>query len=236
VATAALRRGALLCGAALLVAGCANKPTQDANEPSGDFPVAVDASFPDDQKLAQDSRLQVEVENVGDETIPNANVTVDGFSKLLRDPNDPARVDPRQADPQRPVFVVDKSPSEFNRERSTTNQSLVDREVNPPAGNDTAYVDTYSLGQLAPGDTAVFRWDVSAIDPGPYKITYRVNAGLDGKAKAVDEDGGGQPIGEFAGVIQDEAPGARVADDGETIVTSDGRRISDQRGVPRGDD
>jgi hypothetical protein len=236
VAIAALRRGALLCGVALLVAGCGmNKPTQDANEPSGEFPVRVEASFPEEQKLAQDSRLEIEVENVGDGVIPNANVHVEGFSKLLRDPSDPARIDPQQADPERPIFVINKSPIEFERDRSPVNQSLVDREIDPPSGKRTAYVSTYSLGELAPGDTAVFRWNLSAIDPGPYKLSYEVNAGLDGRAKAVDEDGE-RPTGEFAGVIQDSSPAARVAGDGETVVTSDGRRIEDQRGIPRSDD
>jgi hypothetical protein len=237
VARRAASRSALLLGAALLVAGCgsstASLPRQDEDEPAGEFPVdVVRATFPEEQKLAQDSRLEIEVKNTGKETIPNISVTLEGFQRKLRDPNDPSQIDPSVADPERPVFVVDKSPVDFQRNRFPVNQSLVDREVNPPAGGDTAYVDTYSLGELAAGDTAIFRWDVSAVESGRYELRYEVNAGLDGKADAVD-DQGELPHGKFAGVVESTSPEARVAGDGETIVTDDGRRITDHRGVIR---
>jgi hypothetical protein len=232
VGTAALGRGALLCGMVLLVAGCGAQPSQDEDEPEGEFPVRVEeVSFPKKQKLAKDSRLTIEVRNVGDETISDISVTLDGFSKKLEDPYDPGEVDPNVADPSRPVFVVDQSPVEFLRSRVPVDQSLVDREVNPPYGRETAYVNTYSLGELAPKDTALFRWDVSAVEAGPYKLEYTVNVGLDGVAEAVSE--GGEPLeGDISGVISDRSPAARVlSSDGETIVTRDGRRIENQRGV-----
>ena len=53
---------------------------------------------------------------------------------------------------------------------------------------------------------------------GDYKVTWRVNAGLDGKAKAVAQGGGPAPSGTFAGTISNKAPTVRVADDGHTIV------------------
>lgn len=236
VARVACRRGALLLGAATLLGGCGAMPSQDEDEPVGEFRVdVVRATFPKEQKLAKDSQLEIAVKNAGEETVPNINVTVGGFSRKERDPNDPSQTDPTLADPSRPVFVVDKSPIEFRRDRSGP-KSLVDREVNPPEGRDTAYVNTYSLGELEEGDTAVFRWNVSAVEAGPYRLTYEVNAGLDGKALAVTEDGE-QPSGTFSGTIEDRAPDAKVAEDGETIITEDGRRIENQRGVkiqPRG--
>jgi hypothetical protein len=63
-----------------------------------------------------------------------------------------------------------------------------------------------------------FRWSVTAVRAGDYKIKWRVNAGLDGKAKAVTAGGGPQPTGVFAGTISNKAPTVRVADDGHTIV------------------
>jgi hypothetical protein len=218
----------------LAVAGCGAQPSQDEDEPEGEFPVRVEeVSFPKKQKLAKDSRLTIEVRNVGDETISDISVTLDGFSEKLEDPYDPGEVDPNVADPSRPVFVVDQSPIEFLRSRVPVDQSLVDREVNPPYGRETAYVNTYSLGELAPKDTALFRWDVSAVEAGPYKLEYTVNVGLDGVAEAVSE--GGEPLeGEISGVISDRSPAARVlSSDGETIVTRDGRRIENQRDVIR---
>lgn len=235
VATAALRRGALVCGATLLLAGCGSEPAQDENEPEGEFPVRLDeASFPEKQTLAKDSRLTIEVRNVGDRTIPNINVTVHGFDRTLRDPEDPTKIDPEQANPTRPVFVVDQSPLEFLPSAEPGSQSLVDREVDPPAGSDrsgSVYVDTYSLGELPPDERAVFRWDVSAVHAGPFKLSYEVNAGLDGKAQAVSE--GGEPLtGSFEGVIADKPPETKVsAADGKTIITEGGRRIEPQRGV-----
>lgn len=209
-----------------MAAGCGNTPRQDADEPAGEYPVKVlEASFPKRQQLAKDSRLTIEVRNTGEETIPVVNVQVDGFNRLLRDPGNPSQTDPSVADPVRPVFVVEQAPVEFLRNRSPANQSLVDREVNPPYGKGSAYVGTYPLGELPPGETARFRWDVSAVEPGPYEITWRVDAGLDGRAVAVREDGGGVPRGKFTGKIDSDAPFARVdEDDGETILRSDRRR------------
>lgn len=220
-----MRRGALLVAAALVVAGCGAQPRQDEDEPEGEFPVTVtQVSFPENQSLAKDSSLVVEVLNPGDQTIPNINVTVAGFDRTLRDPSNPAEIDPGVADPERPVFVVDKSPVDFQRDRSD-DASLVDREVNPPAGQErrgSAYVNTYSLGQLGPDDTARFRWDVSAVEDGPFALRYEVNAGLHGNALAVRQ--GGQPlIGTFEGVIDATPPPARVAADGETIVNEPAR-------------
>ena len=54
--------------------------------------------------------------------------------------------------------------------------------------------------------------------PGPYRLTYRVAAGLDGKAKAVVGRRRRAVAGLFAGTITDAAPDTRVADDGKTVV------------------
>ena len=220
-----LRRGALLCGAALAFAGCGAMPAQDENEPEGEFPVRVDATFPKQQSLAKDSQLRIEVTNAGEREIPNVNVTVDGFSRKLRDPLDPAAVDPGVADPGRPVFVVDRSPVEFLAERPKRNKSLVDREVGPPQGADrrgSAYVNTYSLGALPAGETAVFRWDLSAVEAGPYELEWNVNAGLDGNAIAVGENGDAIS-GTFEGEIASTPPATEVsAENGRSIVRNRG--------------
>jgi hypothetical protein len=58
---------------------------------------------------------------------------------------------------------------------------------------------------------------VTAVKAGPYKICWRVNAGLDGKAKATPFQG--TPIrGEFTGTISDEAPDSHIAEDGRTVI------------------
>jgi hypothetical protein len=98
------------------------------------------------------------------------------------------------ADPSRPVFVVNRGPE----------------------GGETAYVDTSALGPLKPGEEKEFVWNVTAVRAGEYKINWTVAAGLDGKAKATED--GKTPTGSFSGTVSNEAPDARVADDGKTVV------------------
>ena len=37
-----------------------------------------------------------------------------------------------------------------------------------PKGGETAYVDTWALGPLSPGQERTFRWGVTAVRPGKY--------------------------------------------------------------------
>jgi hypothetical protein len=181
---------ALAC-AGLLVVGCGGGERQDKDEPTGNYKVEiVQAKFPGGQSLAKRSALVIAVKNVDSKTIPNAAVTVNSFDQRKNDPS--------LADPRRPLFVVNKG----------------------PRGGDTAYVGTWALGPLKPGQVKVFRWDVTAVKAGPYNLRYKVAAGLDGKAQAVLA-GGGKPSGEFRGEVSNKAPKASVAEDG-SVVTSDG--------------
>ncbi len=190
-----------LCVVAL--SSCGGEERQDANEPKGDFEVSVvSAEFPEDQKLAKRSELEIVVRNdEAKRTIPNIAVTVQGF--------DERRKNPALADPNRPVFVLNGVPKEIG--------TFPESKEAAPEGGETAYVGTWALGPLKPGEKKTFRWNVTAVRAGPFGITYEVAAGLDGKAKAVG-GGGKTPKGRFAGTISDEAPDARIADDGETVL------------------
>ena len=194
----------LACSAALAaLSGCGGGERQDENEPEGDFRVeVVEASFPKSQKLAKRSELVIVVRNADSKEIPNIAVTMKGL--------DYRKDDPDLADQRRPQFVVNGKFKEFG--------SIEDAQAQTPNGvENPTYVDTWSLGPLAPGESKRFRWDVTAVKAGPYKLSYSVAAGLDGKARAVGD--GGQPIdGTFAGTVSDEAPQTRIADDGKTIV------------------
>ena len=186
----------------LALAGCGGGERQDENEPEGDFAVEVTrASFPQEQKLAKSSNMIVTVRNSGDKTIPNIAMTVNGFDKR--------RTDPDLADPRRPVFAVNGVQVEI--------AGFPEAKDATPRGCDTAYVNTWACGPLKPNEEKTFRWSVTAVQAGDYKIDWRVAAGLDGKANAVAA--GGEPAtGQFAGTISDAAPDVRVADDGHTIV------------------
>lgn len=151
--------------AAGLLSGCGSGPRQDENEPEGDFPVELSrAQFPRAQRLGQTAPFSLTVRNTGNETIPNVALTVDGFAN-------PDAV-PGAADPARPLWIVNA----------------------PPLGATTAYVNTWTLGALKPGQQRRFTWSVTAAVPGTHTVAYRAGAGLDGKARAV-AGGGGAPSG-----------------------------------------
>jgi hypothetical protein len=186
------------------LAGCGGAERQDEDEPEGDFAVeVVEASFPDDQKLAKSSNLVIKVRNAGDRTIPNIAVTVEGF--------DVRKEDPDLADPERPQFVINGLPREIGGFPEAKDAS--------PLGCDTAYVNTWACGPLRAGREKTFRWSVTAVKAGEFDVRWRVAAGLDGKAKAVGPGGRDAPRGSFTGTVSDEAPEVRVADDGKTVVS-----------------
>jgi hypothetical protein len=193
---------ALAALAALALAACGGGERQDENEPEGRFEVeVVSATFPEAQKLAKRSDLEITVRNAGDKTIPNIAVTVRGFDTRLDNPD--------LADPERPIFVINGQPKRIG--------DFAESKPLAPEGGDTAYVDTWALGRLKPGGDKTFSWNVTAVRAGPYRLSYRIAAGLDGKAKAVDSRGAA-PTGVFIGTVEDEPPDTRVAEDGVTVV------------------
>jgi hypothetical protein len=188
----------------LAVAGCGGGERQDENEPEGNFAVdVVEAKFPEKQKLAKSSDLVVTVRNAGQDTIPNIAMTVNGF--------DERKTDPDLADPNRPVFALNGVQVEI--------AGFPEAKDAAPRGCDTAYVNTWACGPLKAGQEKTFRWSVTAVQAGDFKVSWRVAARLDGKAKAVAMGGGPAPRGAFSGTISDAAPDVRVADDGKTIVS-----------------
>jgi hypothetical protein len=159
------------------------------------------ATFPTQQKLAKKSNLVITVRNSGDRTIPDVAVTVNGFYHRVNDP--------QLADPTRPIFVINGRPKSIGAFPESVEAA--------PAGGDTAYVGTWALGPLRRGHDRTFRWSVTAVKAGPFRIKYTVAAGLNGKAKAVDASGG-RPQGVFEGTVNDKPPITRVAEDGHTVV------------------
>ncbi|WP_205697257.1 DUF11 domain-containing protein [Conexibacter sp. SYSU D00693] len=170
---------ALVAGAALAAAGCGGGERQDEDEPRGTFPVSVDAEFAERQALARGEELQIAVRNTGQEALPNVAVTVDGLSDRSKQPD--------LADPERPVWIVDQG----------------------PRGGVTAYTGTWALGRVEAGQTKTFRWRLTPVRAGTHKVSWKVAAGLDGKARAEDA-GGREPSGAFTVQVADEPPASRV--------------------------
>jgi len=191
---------AFLC--ALVLGSCGGGERQDKNEPEGDFKVeVVAAKFPSGQALAQRSDLKITVRNAeARRTVPNVAVTIKGFDTRLEDS--------AEADPARPVFVINGRPKEIG--------TYSDSKEIAPSG-ETAYNGTWTLGPLEPGQEKTFRWNVTAVRAGPYRLSYEVAAGLTGKARAVGAKG--RPLkGLFSGTVDDRAPDTRIGEDGHTIV------------------
>jgi hypothetical protein len=199
-----LRPGAPVLLCLIAVAGCGGGERQDENEPEGEFALdVVSAMFPEKQKLAQSSDLVITVRNAGDEDVPNVAITVTGL--------DYRSTEPGLSDPERPQFAVNGIPREIG--------GFPEAKDATPEGCETAYVNTWACGRLRPGAEKTFVWSVTAVKAGPYDISWRVAAGLAGKAKATGPDGGEAPSGSFTGTVSDRAPDVRIAEDGRTVVS-----------------
>lgn len=155
--------GASALGAVAL-AGCGGGPRQDAQEPSGTFPLEVaSATFPARQGLSQHAVMVIAVRNAGKKTVPDVAVTVENpRQKTTAEAFGERSPQPGLADPSRPTWVVDKAPT----------------------NGTTAYSNTWALGPLFPNETKTFRWRVTAVKAGEHQLRYIVAAGLNGKAKA----------------------------------------------------
>jgi hypothetical protein len=168
--------------AGVLASGCGSSAT-DASEPKGSFTVRVThASFPARQSVASEERLVLSVKNTSAHTVPDVSVAVNSFEYLSDYANLAAR--------RRPIWVIDHGPGPLPQRPVET------VEVDAPAGGTTANYDVWALGSLAPGATRSFVWHVTAVKPGTHTVTYRVYAGLGGKAKATLA-GGAVPTGRF---------------------------------------
>jgi hypothetical protein len=164
--------------AALLLAGCGGGSRQDAGEPAGSFPMRVlRASFPTAQSIARPARFQLQVRNTGAHAVPNVVVTIDSF--------DYSSNYPELSDRRRPVWAIERGPG------AVASPPVETENVSLPGGGQTAYVNTWAFGALAPGKTKTLVWEVVPVKAGSYTVHYALSAGLAGKAKARLESGAG---------------------------------------------
>jgi len=157
---------------ALLAGGCGGGTRQDAHEATGSFPMeVVHASFPAHQSIARPSKLELRVRNTGRHTVPTVAVTVDSFEYTSDYPE--------LADDKRPIWAIEQGPGPVAK------PPVESEEVSLSGGAETAYVNTWAMGALAPGQTRDLTWRVVPVKSGTYTVRYTVAAGLSGKAKAV---------------------------------------------------
>jgi hypothetical protein len=189
-----------LLGASLPVgvvaSGCGESAHQDASEPRRAFTVRVThASFPSHQVLARPQRLVLSVHNPGARAVPDVAVAVSSFDYTSNYPNLAAN--------KRPIWVVDHGPGPLPRVPVET------VEVDAPGGGTTASYNLWALGRLAPGATRKFEWQVTPVKPGTHTVSYRVYAGLNGRARAQLAHGG-IPGGVFTVAISSRPPRRHV--------------------------
>jgi hypothetical protein len=211
------------------IASCGGGERQDADEPSGDFPVqVVSADFPSKQALAQNTNLTLGVKNAGQDTIPDLAITIfttsnasttessststggetttNAQSADLPSAEGAFSVTSNQAGlaiPYRPVWILEEGYPKLAGQTQS-------------AGAEAAQTDTYSFGSLAPGETRTMIWNVTPVQAGTFTVHYRVAAGLGGKAKAVTADGS-VPEGEFVVRISSAPPQTQVTDSGKVV-------------------
>jgi hypothetical protein len=194
VRSPAVRSLVVVSALALAFAACGGD-RQDSSEPEGEFTLqVVDASFPERQTTAQHSTMRISVRNTDDRELPNLAVTVE---------TEPARGeaasafalasdDPRLADTNRPVWILDRAPE----------------------GGESAYTNTWALGPMFPGQTREIEWRLTAVRAGDYTVNYRVSPGLNGKAVPAN---GQHTTGSFKVTISDEPVPARVNGKGDVV-------------------
>jgi hypothetical protein len=215
-------------GMALALSACGGGQNQAANEPNGKFAVAVDrASFPASQKLSQHSHLVITVRNAGSKTIPDVAVTICNVTCAYPAPRGEGSsssafaADINQsylANPSRPIWIVDRGPGACGF--SCQNGGL--GGGGGQGGGVTAYSNTWALGRLAPGQTARFDWAVTAVSAGRHIVAWEVAAGLNGKARAVNADGGTAPHGTFSVDVNSRPPQTYVNNNGQIETTTSG--------------
>jgi hypothetical protein len=195
-AVSALRLIPVLLAALVAVSGCGGE-SQDANEPDGTYRLEVaDASFPAKQSIADATTMRIRVRNPEQRTIPTVAVTVETKGKGTGAGGVTAfgqkEDDPRLADANRAVWVLDQE----------------------PVGGTSAYANTWSLGALKAGQTKTFEWKLTPVKAGQYSLAYRVAPGLDGKAQLA---AGSKARGTFAVTVANEPVPARVDSKGEVV-------------------
>lgn len=181
---------------AVLLGGCGGAQ-RNAHEVAGTYPVEIlKARFPAKQAVARDTRFTLIVRNAGARTIPNIAVTLDSFYYTS--------TYPKLAVNKRPVWIVNTGPGAV-----ATNPPIQTEEVNPPGGGETAYVNTWALGALAPHASRAFIWHVTPVKTGVHTVHYTVAANLDGKALA-RLAGGGLASGSLMASIAPAPPRTHV--------------------------
>ena len=196
----------LACGLVLVACG-GGEERQDVDEVERTYPVEIVTSeFPTRQRLAVRTQLRIGVRNTGDRPIPDLAVTISLAGPEGRNSLEPFSIrvdDENLAVPDRPVWILESGfPQVEGADES--------------AGATTANAKTFAFDELKPGETLAAVWEVTPVRAGDWRLTYQVDAGLYGKARAETADGE-RPTGSFAVRISDVPVQTRVDGQGNVV-------------------
>jgi hypothetical protein len=207
----------LVSACAALAAGCGGGTRQDAHEPDAAFTVALTrASFPAVQAVARPATMTLRVRNTSTATIPNLAITIDSFGYVSNLPE--------LASSKRPIWVVEQGPGVVPK------RPVQSQAISPPGSGQTAYVNTWALGPLAPGHTQMFTWRVTPVKSGLYTVHYTIAAGLAGRSRARLASGA-LPHGHFKVAIAPRPPATHV--NPETGQVEPGRYVPGESATTR---
>jgi hypothetical protein len=169
--------GVLATCATLVVAGCGGGAEQTHGEPAHTYKLELtDVSFPAHQSIGRPTKMRIAIRNADTRTVPDIAVTLNSFYYTEKYPE--------LASDKRPIWVVEQGPGTLPK------PPVQSEEVSPPGGGQTAYVNTWALGALAPRHSRVFEWTVVPVKAGVQRVAIQVNADLSGRAKATLPNGG----------------------------------------------
>jgi hypothetical protein len=158
----------------------------------------------DEESSSESSESEDEEETTTDDEEPQPEAQ-GAFSVISEQPD--------LAIPSRPVWILEQG---YPRLAGTSPGRPPPGEISGAGGAEAAQTNTFSFGELEPGETATLVWRVTPVQPGTYTVHYRLAAGLQGKAVAVTTDGG-SPDGEFVVQISDVPPQTRVDESGNVV-------------------
>jgi hypothetical protein len=198
------------------IAGCGTASTTPAGDVSGTFEVAVTrATFPASQRLSEHTHMLIAVRNAGARTIPNIAATVCNVTCTYpAPPGEGTSAGAFGADisnssagnPSRPIWIVDHPPGPCE----------TSCRAGGPGSGVTAYANTWALGALAPGQTKIFEWSVTAVSAGRHVVAWTLAAGLDAGMRAILADGS-TPHGTFTVTVHAKPARSYVSDSGQIV-------------------
>ncbi len=163
--------------------------------------------------------MRIAVRNTGHRAIPDVSVTIcenrcapcarcdEGTSAQAFGSHIPSS--PTTADTSRPLWIVNRGPGGCHFQCNASGGDA--------GGGVTAASNTWALGRLAPGATAVFTWALTPVKAGRHVVAWQVDGNLTGTARAVGPRGG-PPQGTLVASVSGRVPQLRVTSSGKVLT------------------